>query len=116
MSLQVLHVARAFSAQPTLGECLDDAIIIERPLEDALRSELSPDLIWISSAAAGDVDAVRRRFPSARILATPPRRTTSEDVVQLIAGGADLVLQDEGVMLAAAGLAALSRRLLAAAC
>ena len=110
MSLQILHVARAFSAQPTLGECLSNATVIEAPLAEALASHCQPDLIWVSSATPADVDAVRRRFPWARILATPLRRASSEDIVRLIAGGADLVLEDGGVMLAAAALNALSRR------
>jgi hypothetical protein len=117
MNLQVLHVARAFSAQPTLGDCLGEATVVESPLAEALAGDLRPDLIWVSGATPGDVDAVRRRFPSARILATPPRRAGHDEVVRLIAGGADLVLPDEGVLLAAAGLDALSRRrTLSAAC
>ena len=79
-AVTVLHVARAFSAQPTLGELLGD-----------------------------DVRSVRRQFPHARVLATPRRAATSDERVDLI-GEADLVLLDEGVVLAAAGLQALSRR------
>ncbi|HEX2807628.1 MAG TPA: hypothetical protein VHN80_15815 [Kineosporiaceae bacterium] len=110
MNLSVLHVARAFSAQPTLGECLADAVVVEAPLAEALVGNALPDLIWVSSASPAVVDVVRRRFPSARILATPPCRADPQDVIQLIASGADLVLQDEGVVLASAGLRALSRR------
>jgi hypothetical protein len=111
MKLSVLHVARAFSAQPTLGESLTDAVVVEAPLAEALAGNALPDLIWVSSASPAAVDAVRRRFPSARILATPPpHRADPQDVIQLIASGADLVLQDEGVVLASAGLQALSRR------
>ena len=112
--MTVLHVARAFSAQPTLGELLGEEVrVVESPMAEALtRSELHPDLVWISSAWAADVRAVRERFPHARVLATPQRAATSQDRVDLI-GEADLVLMDEGVVLAAAGLQALSRRLVA---
>jgi hypothetical protein len=110
----VLHVARAFSAQPTLGELLGDVCVVETPMADALtRADLRPDLIWISTATADDVRAVRRCFPRARVLATPRRAATSDERVDLISE-ADLVLVDEGVVLAAAGLQALSRRLMEA--
>jgi len=110
-AVTVLHVARAFSAQPTLGELLgDDVLVLEAPLADALtRRSLHPDLIWVSTATADDVRSVRRQFPHARVLATPRRAATSDERVDLI-GEADLVLLDEGVVLAAAGLQALSRR------
>jgi hypothetical protein len=111
-TVTVLHVARAFSAQPTLGELLGEAVrVVELPQAEALApSDLHADLVWISTATADDVRAVRRRFPSARVLATPRRSATSEERVDLISE-ADLVLLDEGVVLAAAGLGALSRRL-----
>jgi len=110
MSLQIVHVARAFSAQPTLGVYLDDATVVEAPLPEVLGGALRPDVIWVSAAAPAEVAAVRLRFPACRILATPARRADADEVVELIAAGADLVLQDEGVLLAAAGLHALSRR------
>jgi hypothetical protein len=115
-TVTVLHVARAFSAQPTLGEVLGDAVrVVEAPLAEALaRGDLGPDLVWVSSATAPEVRAVRDRFPHARVLATPHRTATSDDRVALIEE-ADLVLLDEGIVLAAAGLQALSRRLGAAA-
>jgi len=114
MTVTVMHVARAFSAQPTLGELLGDVRVVEVPMAEALaRHGLQPDLIWISSAVAADVRAVRERFPRARVLATPRRGASSPERVELI-GEADLVLLDEGVVLAAAGLQALSRRLVAA--
>lgn len=112
----VLHVARAFSAQPTLSELLGDVRVVEEPLVEALASRgPDPQLIWVSAATPDDVRAVRRRFPTARLLATPARSATSEERVALI-GEADLVLLDEGVVLAAAGLQALSRRSTAVAC
>jgi hypothetical protein len=110
MTLTVLHVARAFSAQPTLSECLGDAVVVEAPLAEALAGSSLPDVIWVSSASPEQVGAVRRHFPAARILATPQLRVDPQQVIRLIACGADLVLQDEGVVLAAAGLQALSRR------
>jgi hypothetical protein len=110
MNLSVLHVARAFSAQPTLSECLGDAVVVEAPLAEALAASTLPDVIWVSSATPEQVDAVRRHFPAARILATPRPPADPDQVIRLIAAGADLVLQDEGVVLAAAGLQALSRR------
>lgn len=72
--MTVLHVTRAFSAEPTLSECLDGADVVEAPLPEAL--------------APGNVHP---------------------DLVRLIAQ-ADLVLRDEGVVLAAAGLQVLFRR------
>jgi len=110
-AVTVLHVARAFSAQPTLGELLGDAVrVVEAPIAEALaRPDLRPDLVWVSTATADDVRAVRRLFPRARVLATPRRTALSGERVELI-GEADLVLVDEGVVLAAAGLQALSRR------
>jgi len=111
----VLHVARAFSAQPTLGELLGEVRVVELPLAEALaRRDLTPDLVWVSTARPADVRAVRARFPGARLLATPGRAATSAERVELIEV-ADLVLLDEGVVLAAAGLSALSRRLRAVA-
>jgi len=110
-ALTVLHVTRAFSAQPTLGELLGDVVVVEAPLAEALSHHgLHPDLVWVSTAGADDVRLVRRRFPAAKVLATPRRGSTSPERVALI-GEADLVLIDEGVVLAAAGLHALSRRL-----
>jgi hypothetical protein len=114
-AVTVLHVARAFSAQPTLGELLGDVRVVEAPMAEALaRPDLRPDLIWISTATAVDVRVLRHAFPHARVLATPRRDATSDDRVELISE-ANLVLLDEGVVLAAAGLQALSRRLPAAA-
>lgn len=115
-TVTVLHVVRAFSAQPTLGEVLGDAVrVVELPMAEAVApSELRADLVWISTATAADVRAVRRRFPAARVLATPRSTATSDERVELISE-ADLVLLDEGVVLAAAGLQALSRRLVAVA-
>jgi hypothetical protein len=88
MTVTVLHVTRAFSAQPTLGECLaeclGDPLVIEAPMAEAL----APNA-W-------------------RLLATPAR-TGEPDTLALI-GQADPVLDDEGVVLAAAALQALCRR------
>ena len=110
VTVTVLHVTRAFSAQPTLGGCLSGMDVVEVPLLEALSpARESPEVIWDSSATAVDVASLRRRYPLARILATPPRAATEPDVVRLIAV-ADLVLRDEGVMLAAAGVQALHRR------
>lgn len=110
-SMTVLHVERAFSAQPTLGELLGDVRVVELPLAEALApSDVDPDLIWISTALPADLRALRLRFPCARVLATPRRSASSQERVELISE-ADLVLTDEGVVLAAAGLQALSRRL-----
>jgi hypothetical protein len=110
-TVTVLHVARAFSAQPTLGEVLgDDVRVVEAPMAEALaRRDLHPDLVWVSTAGADDVRTVRRHFPRTRVLATPRQAVDARERVALI-GEADLVLVDEGVVLAAAGLQALSRR------
>jgi hypothetical protein len=112
MTVTVLHVARAFSAQPTLGEFFPDALVLEMPLPEALAAprSLQPDVVWLSSATTADVATVRRRFPTALVLATALAGSSAErDLVTLI-GAADLVLDDEGIVLAAAGLQALCRR------
>lgn len=112
--MTVLHVTRAFSAQPTLGGYLAGMGVLEVPLAEALApSQQSPEVIWDSAATAADVEALRRRYPLARILATPSAASTGPDLVRLI-GAADLVLADEGVVLAAAGVQALHRRAQAA--
>jgi hypothetical protein len=111
MTVTVMHVARAFSAEPTLGELLDGVRVIEVPLAEALaRRGLAPDLVWVSAATPDAVRAVRQRFPGASILATLRRNAPPGERVALIRD-ADLVLTDEGIVLAAAGLLALSRRL-----
>jgi len=113
MSVTVLHVTRAFSAQPTLSEYLPEATVLETPLPEALaRVGLRPDVVWVSSALPADVEALRGHFPDAAVLASPARTASSRDVVRLISA-ADLVLADEGVVLAAAGLQVLCRRRLA---
>ncbi|MBI4939295.1 MAG: hypothetical protein HY830_00940 [Actinobacteria bacterium] len=115
MTTHVLHVVRAFSAQPTLGDALSAALpggadVHEAPLAEALVSHDVPDVVWVSSADAPTVDAVRARFPGAAVLATLPARASAADVVVLLAHGAALVLRDEGVVLAAAGIVSLARR------
>jgi hypothetical protein len=109
VNVRVLHVARGFSAQPTLRDALGDADVVEVPLAEAvLRPE--PDLVWVSDARPEEVLALRERFPGAGLLATLGLRADPDDVVLLLACGADLVLRDEGVLLAAAGLQSLARR------
>ena len=110
MTVTVMHVARAFSAQPTLSECLDGMDVVEAPLPEALASgTLHPDVLWVSAALPADVEALHVRYPGSRILATPGRTASASDIVRLIAR-ADLVLRDEGVVLAAAGVQVLCRR------
>jgi hypothetical protein len=110
MTVTVLHVTRAFSAQPTLSECLDGLDVVEAPLPEALApGTMHPDVVWVSAALPTDVEALHSRYPHARILATPSRTASAGDVVRLIAQ-ADLVLRDEGVVLAAAGVQVLCRR------
>ncbi len=115
MSTHVLHVVRAFSAQPTLGDALvaalaGDVVVHEAPLAEALAGHDRPDVVWVSSADDATVTAVRARFPDAGVLATLGAGAPTADVVGAIARGADLVLRDEGVLLAAAGIVALARR------
>ena len=115
MTLQVLHVVRAFSAQPTLGAALSEllpggAAVHEAPFPEALVSHDAPDVVWVSSADPICVDALRERFPGAALLATLPVGAPAAHVVRVLGCGADLVLRDEGVVLAAAGIVALARR------
>jgi uncharacterized membrane protein YgcG len=110
MSVTVLHVTRAFSAQPTLSECLPDADVVEAPLAEALApGRRPPDVLWVSSASPAEVEALHARYPASAVLATPARTASAKDVVELIRL-ADLVLADEGIVLAAAGVQALRRR------
>jgi len=107
----VIHVERAFSAQPTLGGALGASCVVhELPLPDALACGFEPDLIWASDATPDLVHLLRGQFPDAQLLATLPRRADSAAVLALLAEGADLVLRDEGVLLAAAALQAMARR------
>ena len=107
----VLHVTRGFSAQPTLRDALPPGTRIrERPLAEALAGADQPDVVWVSGATADAVHALRTRFPAASLLATVSPAAPPEDVVLLIAHGADLVLRDGGVLLGAAAVGALVRR------
>jgi hypothetical protein len=108
----VIHVERAFSAQPTLGNALGSrAAVHELPLAEALAGDLAPDLIWASDATPDLVHLLRTRFPAAGLLATLPRDADPRAVLTLLDEGADLVLRDEGILLAAAALQAMARRL-----
>jgi hypothetical protein len=115
MTTHVLHVVRAFSAQPTLGDTLAatlpcGATVHEAPLAEALAGADRPDVVWVSSADPDTVRTVRERFPDAALLATLPAQATTSDVVLALAHGADLALRDEGVLLAAGGITSLARR------
>jgi hypothetical protein len=115
MAIHVLHVVRAFSAEPTLGATLSQILpggadVHETPFPEALVTHDAPDVVWVSTADPICVDALRERFPGAALLATLPAHAPAGHVVQALAAGADLVLRDEGVVLAAAGIAALARR------
>jgi hypothetical protein len=108
---EVVHIERAFSAQPTLGDALGpQATIRELPLPELTAGRLCPDLIWISSATEDTVHLVRECFPTAQLLATVPRSTGPKPVLALMEAGADLVLRDEGILLAAAALQSMARR------
>jgi hypothetical protein len=110
-SYQVVHVERAFSAQPTLGDALGPrADVHELPLPELLACSLDPDLIWVSDATVDAVHLVREHFPAALLLATVPRAAGPAPVVELLGRGADLVLRDEGILLVAAALQAMARR------
>lgn len=107
----VVHVERAFSAQPTLGNVLGPACTIhELPLPDVLACGLDPDLVWASDATPDLIHLLRIQFPASQLLATLPRTADSKAVLALLDEGADLVLRDEGVLLAAAALQSMARR------
>jgi hypothetical protein len=107
----VLHVERAFSAQPTLGDALGPvAVVHELPLAEVLTCAVDPDLIWASEAVPDLVHLLHEHFPGAQLLATLPRGAGPKAVVTLLDEGADLVLQDEGILLAAAALQSMARR------
>jgi hypothetical protein len=107
----VLHVERAFSAQPTLGDALGPAVVVqELPLAEAMAAEVDPDLIWASEAGPNLVHLLHEHFPGAQLLATVPPSAGPKAVLALFHEGADLVLRDEGILLTAAALQALARR------
>jgi hypothetical protein len=107
----VLHVERAFSAQPTLGNALgSECTVHELPLPDALACRFAPDLIWASDATTDLIHVLRAQFPTSHLLATVPRTADSRAVLALLDEGADLVLRDEGILLAAAALQSMARR------
>jgi hypothetical protein len=107
----VLHVERAFSAQPTLGDALGPvAVVQELPLAEALVCRADPDLIWASEAGPDLVHLLHEHFPQARLLATLPRSAGPKAVLALLDQGADLVLREEGILLAAAALQSMARR------
>ena len=111
MTRCALHVNRAFSAQPTLRDQLGpDFDVHELPLAEALAWHRPVELVWVSDGEPGTVAAVHAHFPDAALLATLPRTASTADVLEALALGADLVLRDEGIVLAAAALAALGRR------
>lgn len=110
MTVSILHVAHAFSAQPTLGIAFPEAVIDEVPPAEAVSGSRHPDLLWLSQASLTEVDLLHRRYPGAAILATAARDAAPATVLALLAHGADLVLRDEGVLLAAAALQSLARR------
>jgi hypothetical protein len=107
----VIHVERAFSAQPTLSNSLGPAFVVhELPLPDTLACGFAPDLIWASDATADLVHLLRTRFPTSHLLATVPRTADPRVVLALLDEGTDLVLRDEGILLAAAALQSMARR------
>jgi hypothetical protein len=107
----VLHVTRAFSAQPTLGDLLGPRVRIqEMPEAEAMAGNLDPDIVWASDTTMDLIRPLRLRFPRARLIGTVPADGDPTEVVLLYAHGADLVLRDEGVLLAAATVASLLRR------
>jgi hypothetical protein len=107
----VIHVERAFSAQPTLGDALGPSCVVhEMPLPDALACGFEADLVWASDASPDLVHLLRSQFPAAHLLATLPRAAEPKAVLALLDEGADLVLRDEGVLLAAAALQSMARR------
>ena len=107
----VIHVERAFSAQPTLGNALGPSCVVhEMPLPAALACGFEADLVWASDASPALVHLLRSQFPGADLLATLPRTAESKAVLALLDEGADLVLRDEGVLLAAAALQSMARR------
>jgi hypothetical protein len=85
-------------------------VVVEQPLEEALAGHRHPDAVWLSAATPDGVRSLRDRFPQVPLLATVRGSARSEDVLAALAGGADLALRDEGVVLAAAALASIIRR------
>jgi hypothetical protein len=112
MTRCAVHVTRrAFSAQPTLRDQLGPEYEVhELPLPEALAYPREVELVWISEGDPAAIAAMHARYPDSPLLVTLPRFASTADVLEALALGADLVLRDEGIVLAAAALAALGRR------
>ena len=113
--LEVLHVCRSFSAEPTLshyvGQHVERAVrVLELPLLEAVVRLGAPDLVWASSAEPEDVNLLRAAFPQASLLISANRDAPPSMVIDLYDRGADLVVTDEGVRHAAAAVTSLLRR------
>lgn len=108
----VLHISRAYSAEPTLSITMGDhAQIRETSLPEALNSEHEPDLLWVTDPTVDELRTLRIHFPTASVLVTRSRYSRQgATTMSLIDSGADLVIEDESVICAAAGLGALARR------
>lgn len=120
----VLHIAHAFSAEPTLSIALqsffdrlrtDDVenintLICEKPFDEAIVWPQVPDLVWFSDPSVHQVGAIRTNFPQSSILATVPSVHSVHNFTALINAGADLVFDDNSVVCAAAALTSLMRR------
>jgi hypothetical protein len=112
----VLHVTRGFSAEPTLSGILSQEPllagcprVVELPFAQALTTVPAPELIWVSTDRPYEVQAVRDHFPHSSIMATTGREAPPETILLFLASGADLVIRDEGVTLAAVALRSLAR-------
>jgi hypothetical protein len=113
----LLHVARGFSAQPTLTAQLAARSdlpwrVLELELAEVLhRDDIDPDVVWASRPQPEDTAQLRRRLPGRPLLVSVQRHSPPGLIVQHYDLGADLVIEDEGITHAAAAVAALGRRL-----
>jgi hypothetical protein len=113
----LLHVARGFSAEPTMTaqlaarSALPWRVIELDPAEVLHRDDIAPDVVWASRPQPDDTAQLRRRLPGRPLLVSVPRHSPPGLVVQHYDLGADLVIEDEGITYAAAAVATLGRRL-----
>jgi len=113
----LLHVARGFSAEPTITAQLSARsslawrVVELDPAEVLHRDDMAPDVVWASRPEPDETAQLRRRLPGRPLLVSVPRQSPPGLIVQHYDLGADLVIEDEGITYAAAAVATLGRRL-----
>jgi hypothetical protein len=111
--LTVLRITDGLSAQAEITQVFGRTVrIVEVTLAGWTAQMLPcPVVIWVDQPTATQVAVIRSALPRAGLMACVRRTAPPREVIGLIAHGADLVVRDEGSLLAAAALHSLARRL-----